>query len=245
MSKLMNLKHNILKEGKHYLTSDYKTRNSNRASHNGMDFVGEHGIDDIIAYDTGVVNFIGYDSRSGHWISIKTNDFEHRYFHLDGAKIYVKKGDKVTKGQVIAKMGKSGNATNYNLHFAINKKGYVDPLPYLMQEDTTNNFTTFVRDLQESIGANIDDIAGPDTLAKTPTIATNINYNHPAVKVLQTYLASLGYNLGRFGIDGKFGPDMKNVIKQYQKDVVKLKGSNIDGKLTAKMYTWQKLLNLS
>ena len=52
---LLNVKNNILKGGKHYLTSDYKTRNENRSTHNGMDFVGPNGIDDIVAIESGTV----------------------------------------------------------------------------------------------------------------------------------------------------------------------------------------------
>lgn len=244
MSKLLNVQNNILKSGRHYLTSDYKTRNGNRSTHNGMDFVGPNGIDDIVALASGTVAYIRYDSRSGHWIGIKSDNYEHRYFHLDGNKIYVKVGSKVNKGDVIATMGKSGNATNYNVHFAIYKNGYVDPLPYLMASDS-NAFETFVKDLQAAIGANVDGIPGPETLAKTITINTSTNWNHKAVKVLQTYLASLGYDLGKYGIDGKFGPDMKKVIKEYQKNIVGLTGNYVDGSLTAHMYTWKKLLKLS
>lgn len=108
-------------------------------------------------------------------------------------------------------------------------------------EDTDDAYKTFVRDLQSAIGANIDGIAGSETLSKTPTISTNIGWNHKAVKPLQAYLKSLGYDLGKCGVDGKFGKDMKACIKKYQKD----QGlSIVDGVVTAKMYTWKKLLKL-
>ena len=247
----MNLQNNILKGGIHYLTSDYYTRNSSRSTHKGMDFVGATKQDDIVSLADGVVSYIGYDNRSGNWLSIKTNGVEHRYFHLENNSIKVKKNEKVNKGQVIAKMGKTGNATGYNLHFAIYKNGhYVDPLPYLMNDDpfnTDNNdaFTTFIKELQETLGANVDGIPGPDTLAKTITISQSINRKHKAVLVLQKYLQTLGYDLGSYGVDGTFGPDMSKVIKEYQKNVVGLKGNYIDGVITAKMYTWKKLLNLA
>ena len=245
---LLEVKNNVLKGGKHYLTSDYKTRNSNRSTHNGIDFVGPDGRDDIIAYATGTVKYIKYDSKSGHWIGIKTDDYEHRYFHLDGDKIYVKVGDTVTKGQTIARMGKSGNATNYCLHFAIYKNGYVDPLPYLMGEKGElvgqDAYKAFVKDLQAAIGANVDGIAGPETLSKTPTISTSTGWNHKAVKPLQVYLKALGYDLGKCGVDGEFGKDMKACIKKYQSDIG-LATKYQDGIVTAKMYTWQHLLKLN
>lgn len=247
---LLNVKNNILKGVKHYLTSDYKTRNENRSTHNGMDFVGPNGIDDIVAIESGTVTFTGYDSSGGgYWLAITTNNIEHRYFHLKKGSIKVKKKDHVVKGQVIATMGKTGNATGNNLHFAIYKNGYVDPLPYLTNENPFNiveedSYKTFVRDLQKAIGANIDGIAGSETLSKTPTISTSVGWNHKAVRPLQVYLQSLGYDLGSCGVDGKFGKDMKACIKKYQQDI-KLALKYQDGKVSAKMYTWQHLLKLN
>lgn len=108
-------------------------------------------------------------------------------------------------------------------------------------EDTDDAYKTFVRDLQEAIGANVDGIAGSETLSKTPTISTSTGWNHKAVKPLQVYLKSLGYDLGKCGVDGKFGKDMKACIEKYQRDNSL---SIVDGIVTAKKYTWKKLLKL-
>ena len=244
MKKKLEVKNNVLKGGIHYLTSDYKTRNSNRSTHNGIDLIGENGIDEIVAIEDGTVIYTGYDtSGGGYWISIKTNDIEHRYFHLKNGSFKVKKGDNIRKGEVIATMGSSGNATGNCLHFAIYQNGYVDPMPYLINESpfNTDNFTSFVKSLQEIIKVNIDGIPGSETLSKTPTISTSTGWNHAAVRPLQVYLQSLGYDLGKCKVDGKFGKDMKECIKKYQAD------NNlpiIDGKISARMYTWKKLLKL-
>lgn len=249
MATLLNVKNNVLKNGIHYLTSDYKTRNESRSTHNGMDLVGKNGVDDIVAIESGTVTYTGYDSGGGgYWISIKTNGIEHRYFHLKKGSFKVKKGDNVSKGQVIASMGATGNATGNNLHFAVYKNGYVDPLPYLVNEnpfktENLDNYTTFIRDLQKAIGANVDGIAGPETLSKTPTISTSTGWNHAAVRPLQVYLQTLGYDLGKYGVDGKFGRDMRSCIKKYQRDIG-LATKYQDGIVTAKMYTWQYLLKL-
>ena len=245
----MNFKNKVLKGGKHYLTSDYKTRNSNRSTHNGMDLVGANGIDDIVAIENGTVTYTGYDaSGGGYWISITTNGIEHRYFHLKKGSIKVSKGEYVQKGSVIATMGETGNATANCLHFAIYKNGYVDPLPYLVNDNPFNvandAYKTFVKDIQKAIGANIDGIAGPETLSKTPTISTSTGWNHAAVRPLQVYLQSLGYDLGSHGVDGQFGKDMKACIKKYQ-SAVGLASKYQDGIITSKMYTWQKLLKLN
>ncbi len=254
MATKLQVKNKILKSGIHYLTSDYKTRNESRSTHNGMDFVGSVKQDEILSIADGEVVFTGYDSGGGgYWISIKTNGIEHRYFHLANGTTKVKKGDYVKKGDVIATMGKTGNATGYNVHFAIYKNGYVDPKPYLMNDDPFNlynchvdddDFTTFVKGVQSTLNANIDGLPGPETLSKTITISRTINNNHPVIKVLQVYLKTLGYDLGSYGVDGRYGPVMEKIIKEYQKNVVGLKGNLVDGIITAKRYTWKKLLKL-
>ena len=250
MATLLNVKNSVLKNKIHYVTSDYKTRNESRSTHNGMDLIGKNGVDDIVAIASGTVSYIGYDASGGYWVSITTNGIEHRYFHLQKGSIKVKKGDKVKKGEVIARMGATGNATGNNLHFAIYKNGYVDPKPYLMNEnpfhleESNDNYQTFVYDLQKAIGANPDGIAGPETLSKTPTISTSTGWNHKAVRPLQVYLQSLGYDLGSKKVDGEFGKDMKACIKKYQSDVG-LASKYQDGIVTAKMYTWKHLLKLN
>ena len=254
MAKKLLVKNKILKRGVHYLTSDYKSRNENRSTHNGMDFVGSVKQDDIVAIEDGVVNYVGYDKGGGgNWISIKTNGIEHRYFHLANNTTKVKVNDKVKKGEVIATMGETGNATGYNVHFAIYKNGYVDPLPYLMNDDPFNikgctvlddAYTTFVKSVQALVGVEVSGIAGEETLNNTITISKNINRKNGLVKVLQIYFQELGYDLGSYGVDGVFGSQMEKIVKQYQKEVVKLSDKLIDGIITAKKYTWKSLLKL-
>lgn len=54
----------------------------------------------------------------GRYIDVKnTLGFRTRYSHL--SKVMVKKGDQITKGQVIGTLGTSGNVTGPNLHYEI------------------------------------------------------------------------------------------------------------------------------
>lgn len=159
-------------------------------------------------------------------------------FYLDGFNSQSKRVDMVnelkkTEYYNYSYTNVNGNHPNMGNVVHIDTK-LVDP-----DEDTA--YKTFVKDLQEAIGANIDGIAGSETLSKTPTISTSTGWNHKAVKPLQVYLQSLGYDLGKCGVDGQFGKDMKVCIKKYQTD----NGLPIvDGKISAKMYTWKKLLKL-
>ncbi len=258
MGMLNNIKISPLK-GKTSIgySSDFGERilNGEKNFHSGIDFPGQNGAKEIIvAVAPGKVvamrnNIKGFSTTysSGNYVTIDHgNGIKTVYCHMEYNTIKVKVGDYVVANQELGLKGKTGHSFGAHLHFGVNVNGtYVDPKPYLLGEKsieanaTSDAFTTFIRDLQEAVGANVDGVSGPETLSKTITISTSTNWNHPTVKILQTYLVSLGYDLGKYGVDGKFGTDMKNVIKKYQQDN---NLSCVDGVITAKMYTWKKLL---
>lgn len=161
-------------------------------------------------------------------------------FYLDGFNSQAKRVDIVNELKETEYYNYSYTNVNGN-HPNMGNVVHVDTKLADPEEDMA--YKTFVKDLQEAIGANVDGIAGPETLSKTPTISTSTGWNHKAVRPLQVYLQSLGYNLGSKGVDGQFGKDMKACIKKYQKDVG-LATKYQDGIVTAKMYTWKKLLKL-
>ncbi len=135
---VIEVKNKVLKEGIHNLTSDYKTRNPKRKSHNGMDFVlkknNTNTTDYIVAIDKGTVHSTGYGVSAGYYVKIKhENGYLSLYYHLKKGSIAVKKGAKVVKGQILGYMGKTGNSRGAHLHFGVmdEKSKYVDPKPYL------------------------------------------------------------------------------------------------------------------
>ncbi len=243
--KLLKLKNPVLKEGVHYLTSDYKTRNSKRG-HNGMDMIGKNRRTDyVIAIDKGKVITATYSPSAGNYIEIRhDNGYISRYLHLKKGSLTVKRGDTVQKGQVLGYMGNTGNSTGAHLHFAIytKKRTPVDPLPYLLNEKNLSNVdfhNEFVKCTQNSIGARVDGIAGPETLSKTITVSATTNRKHPVVKCIQNYLLKLGYtSVG--ATDGITGPKFTKAVKEFQKD----NGCVIDGVITKKNKTWKKLLKI-
>jgi len=134
----MDVKCPVLKQGVHYLTSDYKTRNPKR-KHSGIDMIGKgYACDYVIAIDDGVVVTSTYSATAGYYVEIKQNDGSiTRYLHLKKGSITVKKGDHVKKGQVIGYMGNSGSSNGAHLHFGVRVNGKdVDPLPYLEGKKT-------------------------------------------------------------------------------------------------------------
>lgn len=98
--------------------------------HKGIDISNSHGTN-IVAAGSGVVTFVGNRSGYGKVVVIKHNsEYETLYAH--NSKNLVKVGDKVKKGQVIAKMGSTGRSTGCHLHFEIHKNGQViNPLTVL------------------------------------------------------------------------------------------------------------------
>lgn len=103
-----------------------------RSMHQGIDFSGHPGTAILAAAD-GVVTFAGDKEDYGRAIEINHgDDCFTRYAH--SKLIFVKPGDVVRKGQVIALMGSTGRATGTHLHFEVYKHGRpIDPYIYLSQ----------------------------------------------------------------------------------------------------------------
>ena len=135
--KNLNVKNPILKENVHILTSDYKTRNKERPTHNGMDFIGKgYACDYIIAIEKGTVITAKYSTSAGYYVEIQhDNGAISRYLHMKKGTLKVSKGNYVSKGQVLGYMGSTGNSSGAHLHFGVKVNGcHVDPKPYLMGE---------------------------------------------------------------------------------------------------------------
>ena len=72
MRKRIDVKNNVLLHKEHYVTSDYKTRNTNRKNHNGIDMVGKNSsLDDIIAIDNGKVIKAKCHELMGYYVEIQ------------------------------------------------------------------------------------------------------------------------------------------------------------------------------
>ena len=100
-----------------------------RRPHNGVDFAAPTGTP-IRSVADGRVTFAGRKGGSGIMVKIKHSDrYSSAYAHLSKIAKGVKKGSKVTRGQVIGAVGMTGLATGPHLHYAFYDRGkYVDPL---------------------------------------------------------------------------------------------------------------------
>jgi murein DD-endopeptidase MepM/ murein hydrolase activator NlpD len=83
------------------------------------------------AADGGKVSSCGYNKTSGYYVKISHGNGRYtEYFHLQG--FCVSKGQPVTAGQEIGKVGSTGVSTGPHLHFGVIESGqHVDPAPYL------------------------------------------------------------------------------------------------------------------
>lgn len=99
-------------------------------SHQGLDLTAPKGTP-VRASADGVVVRAGRSGDFGRLVVIDHgNGWETRYAHLK--EIKTEKGQRVKRAAVIGKVGKSGNASGYHLHYEIRFEGRaVDPGPYL------------------------------------------------------------------------------------------------------------------
>jgi murein DD-endopeptidase MepM/ murein hydrolase activator NlpD len=86
----------------------------------------------VKAAEGGTVAYSGNELKGyGNLVLIRhDNGYVSAYAH--NGDINVKRGEKVTRGQTIAKSGQSGNVSSPQLHFELRKgSSPVDPMPYL------------------------------------------------------------------------------------------------------------------
>jgi septal ring factor EnvC (AmiA/AmiB activator) len=120
-----------LPAAKYYISSQYGLRkdpiNNRRAFHKGVDLAGWHKTE-IFAPADGTVLRAGRNGGYGNFIELQhKNGLVTRFGHLN--KIKVKKGQTVTKNDVIGLMGSTGRSTSTHLHYEVLLDGtHINPL---------------------------------------------------------------------------------------------------------------------
>lgn len=95
--------------------------------HNGIDISASIGAEICAAADGTVVKALYTDKGYGIYCIIEHGDYQTVYAHC--SELLIQRGQKVQQGQVIAKVGCSGNSTGPHLHFEV-KKGDTRYNPY-------------------------------------------------------------------------------------------------------------------
>ena len=98
--------------------------------HRGLDFSGKQG-QPIAATAAGVVSLTERHPAFGNMVEINHGQgWITRYAHLDSQLVQV--GERVDKGQEIARMGRTGRATGVHLHYEVLKGNrQLDPARFL------------------------------------------------------------------------------------------------------------------
>lgn len=113
------------------ITSRFGSRESIRSfPHNGLDIAAPYGTA-IKAAASGTVTKSAYTGSYGNLVVINCgNGVEIYYGHC--SKLLVNVGDKIKAGDIIAKVGSTGNSTGNHLHFEIKINGVsVNPQNYI------------------------------------------------------------------------------------------------------------------
>ena len=103
----------------------------NSDGNDGLDIAAPVG-EPVHAAADGICVYAGDEMKTyGKLVVIRHADgFVTTY--ADNSELDVKEGDKVRRGQIIAKSGDSGEVPSPRLHFELRKDGKpVDPTPYL------------------------------------------------------------------------------------------------------------------
>ena len=107
----------------HPITGVYKL-------HNGIDIAAAKNAK-IVAAASGTVTTVSYTNAWGNYVIIThSGGVQTLYAHMTEAT--VSEGQKVSAGEQIGKVGDTGYATGYHLHFTVMVNGSsVDPMKYL------------------------------------------------------------------------------------------------------------------
>ena len=99
-------------------------------NHGGIDITGDYGTPIYASYE-GTVAYAGWSGEYGYLIVINhKGGYQTAYAHM--SSIYVKAGQTVKTGEVIAGCGQTGIATGDHVHFEVRIGGTrVNPAPYL------------------------------------------------------------------------------------------------------------------
>ena len=100
--------------------------------HAGIDIRGARG-QEILAARAGTVAFCG-GTHGGYGTMVVLDHGDGvQTLYAHAQKVLVKTGDSVSRGQAIALVGRTGNATTEHCHFELRLENRaVDPMPYLM-----------------------------------------------------------------------------------------------------------------
>lgn len=111
-----------------------------RETHTGIDLPAPYGTR-ILAARAGTVTTAGSTAGYGNLVIINHGSGIQTYY-AHCSSIVVKRGQQVSAGQLIAKVGSTGPSTGNHLHFGVKVNGgFHNPLNYVKSSDTAAKYT--------------------------------------------------------------------------------------------------------
>ena len=87
--------------------------------HNGLDLRAKN--EPAYAMMDGIVEKVGYNNRSGNYVTLRHGNYHVSYCHL--SSVIVRKGEYVYPGIIVGVTGNSGRSTGSHLHLTCKKDG--------------------------------------------------------------------------------------------------------------------------
>ena len=117
-------------------------------AHKGTDYAASSGTP-IVTTASGIVERTGYTAGNGNYVKVKHNStYATQYLHM--SKILVRRGQRVSQGETIGKVGSTGLATGPHVCYRFWKNGVqVDPLAQKLPNSEPMNAKFKPRFMQE------------------------------------------------------------------------------------------------
>jgi len=125
-----------------------------RRFHQGMDFSAPVGTE-IFATGNGTVTYVGWKQGYGETVDIDHGfNYSTRYAHC--SKLLVRKGQKVKRGDVIARVGNTGKSTGPHLHYEVHYNNKpIDPRNFYFYDLNPEDYDKMVQ-LSSNMGNMLD-----------------------------------------------------------------------------------------
>lgn len=108
--------------------------------HDGVDFSAPIGTEIYATGDGEVIKVVKAKRAYGNNVLID-HGFGYKTFYAHCDKILVKRGQKVKRGQVIAKVGNTGKSTAPHLHYEVKKNNKsIDPINFFFNDITPEEY---------------------------------------------------------------------------------------------------------
>lgn len=129
--------------------------------HRAIDYAAAAGTP-VRSVGDGTITYAGWNGAYGNFITIRHNaTYSTNYAHL--SRFAVRRGQRVTQGQIIGYVGSTGLSTGPHLHYEMVKHGVkINPLTEVLppgqaiKEENKPEFFRQIKDWAEELGLNIE-----------------------------------------------------------------------------------------